>query len=110
MVSAPQGNKCGEVMISQVEGDTVISVPAVEDSFLFTRRDGSYLMEETLFGGFPRWHGGSVPGSQLCGEVCLSFFAQTTMRWHQLTGSPTGTGSRTPRDTSLSRPALTSCQ
>ena len=39
------------------------------------------------------------------------FFAQMTMRWHHVTGSPIGTGSSTPNLTSLSRPALTSsCQ
>ena len=39
------------------------------------------------------------------------FLAQMTMRWHHLTGSPTGTGSRMPNSTSRSRPALTSsCQ
>ena len=39
------------------------------------------------------------------------FFAHTTMRWHHVTGSPTGTGSSTPSLTSRSSPALTSsCQ
>ena len=35
----------------------------------------------------------------------------TTMRWHHVTGSPTGIGSSTPSETSWSSPALTSsCQ
>ena len=37
-----------------------------------------------------------------------SFLAQTTILWHQVTGSPMGTGSSTPRDTSLFNPAFTS--
>ena len=37
--------------------------------------------------------------------------AQMTMRWHHVTGSPIGTGSKTPSLTSRSRPTLTaSCQ
>ena len=37
------------------------------------------------------------------------FCRAVTIRWHQVTGSFTGTGSRTPSFTSLSREALTSC-
>lgn len=39
------------------------------------------------------------------------FLEQITIRWHQVTGSPNGTCSSTPSQTSLSRPAFTSyCQ
>ena len=39
------------------------------------------------------------------------FLAHVTMRWHHVTGSPTGTCSRTPSLTSRSRPSFTSsCQ
>ena len=36
-------------------------------------------------------------------------FRAVTIRWHQVTGSPTGTASRTPSLTSLSIDSFTSC-
>ena len=36
----------------------------------------------------------------------LAILFGTTMQWHNVTGSPTGAGSRTPSDTSWSSPAL----
>ena len=37
------------------------------------------------------------------------FFRAVTIRWHRVTGSPTGTASRTPSLTSLSIDSFTSC-
>ena len=99
------------MVVVWVKGNTVVAVPTVKDSLLSAAGYGTCLME---------WAVRVVSfafGMEIeCLEIhCLSgfaiFLAQITMRWHQITGSPTGTGSRTPNETSWSRPACTSlCQ
>ena len=83
-----------------VEGDTVISIPSIEDYFLGAMGDELCLV---------KW-GMSVLSLPGCMEVqCLEvncfmglavLLGQTTMHWHHMTGLPIGTSSMIPRWTS----------
>ena len=46
--SVPKGDKRSEVAIVFVQGNTIISVPAIENTFLFATGNGAYLVKRTL--------------------------------------------------------------
>ncbi len=73
--------------------------------------DGADLMKRGLsVVGLPRGMG--VEGLEVNLRRGLPvFLGQITIRWHQVTGVPIGTGSITPNRTSWSSPAfISSCQ
>ena len=61
--------------------------------------------------GLPSGIGVKVGWKSIILQGLPFFFAHKTIRWHHVMGSPMGTTSMTPRQTSLSRSALISfCQ
>ena len=102
-VSLPWGDEGSHMAVIWVEGNTMVAIPAVEDSPLSPTRYGTCLIKWALrVVGFS--HGIEVEQLKI---HCLPFLGHITMRWHHVTGSPSGTGSRVPTETSWSRPAFT---
>ena len=75
-----------------VKGNTVAAVPTVNNSLLSAISGLSVWWVPHVAWRLSAWKS----------TVCLGlpfFLAHITMWWHQVTGSPTSTGSRTPNDT-----------
>ncbi len=110
-VTPPWGDKGGVVFVFRVERYTIVAVPCVNNSVLFllgtecTWWNNDWVWCVSLVAWrLMAWK------SMVLGDFPV-FLAQITMRCNHVTGSPIGTGSRTPNLTSLSRPILTSlCQ
>lgn len=111
MISAPRFNKGSEVVVLRVNGDAVIAIPCIEAVFFLTCEmdlawwKGESVWCVSLFAWALRgWKSTFRHGFPF-------FFVQITIQWHHVTGSSTGTGSRTPRWIFWIRPAFTSyCQ
>ena len=96
------------MVVVRVKGNTVVAVPTVIDSLHSATRDGTGLMKWALcMMGFSRAM--EVECLEIhCPPGFAIFLSAYHHAVHQVTGSPTGTGSRTPNETSWSRPAFTS--
>ena len=96
MVVSPWSNE-GSVVVIYMQGYTVVTITCVEDGLLRVVWDGACLVEWDCVWWFScvacklrAWKSTVLLG-------LLFFFGQTTIRWHQVTGLPIGTGSVTPR-------------
>ncbi|KAK3764697.1 hypothetical protein RRG08_042007 [Elysia crispata] len=107
-VSAPWCDEGGEVAVFCTNGDAVVAVPCIENGLLLSVWDRPRLVERRGCVVCLPFDVG-VEGLKVNCLPWLPIFLQITTRGHNVTGSPIGTGSRTPRRTSWLRPAFTSC-
>ena len=106
MIASPWCDENGEILVVFMKGSTMITIPTVKNSFLFVAWYSTSLMKQ----------GSGVMGFPSCISIkslevyCSSgfFFAQMTILWHHVMGSPIGTSSITANHIAWSSPVLTS--
>ena len=99
-VATPGSYKCGQVVFIFMQGNAVVSIPAVKHCLLLVVGTERAWWNGLCVWWVSRlaWRLSDCKSAVRCGSPF--FFGHTTMQWHHVTGFPTGTGSRTPRATS----------
>ena len=93
-------NEGSEVAVIYMQRNAVVTIQCMKDGRFCAVWDRVYLVELGLrVVGLTC--GMRVKGLEIyCPPWVTILFEQTTIQWHQVTGSPIGTGSITPRQTS----------
>ena len=106
MIASPWCDENGEMLVIFMKGSTMITIPTVKNSFLFVAwYRGSLMKQGSGVMGFPCYI--SIKSLEV---YCLFgfFFAQMTILWHHVMGSPIGASSITANHITRSSPVLTS--